>query len=294
MKSFPSIASISPPVETDDMQTAVYNWLGASRQLIGGGAPQTKTIASGTLTPDEDMCFWILIDTEAAAASDDLDRLGVTNIPNGAIVILQAANTARTVVVRHSQGGSGQFLNANVGSFSLDDTEKFIMYRYSSSGTSFVELTRGWGADVAALRAYLALGTAAISNVGTGASDLPTNTQIFDTARDYTRQQRFVRAELTDAASISWDLDIAQIARLPIAGNRTLLNPTNIKGGGQYQLLVFQDATGGRTLSYGSAYKWPNGVAPVIYTTANIGTMLTFTGGNGGQMYGTVSGPYSP
>ncbi len=293
MKTLPSIASISPPVETDDMQTAVYGWLGATRQLPGGGPPQTKTIASGSVTPDEDACFWILVDTEAAAASDDLDRLGVTNIPNGAIVILQAANTARTVVVRHGQGGSGQFLNANVANFSLDDTEKFIMYRYSSSGTSFVELTRGWGADVAALRAYLALGTAAVLNVGTGASDLPNNTQIFDTARDYTRQQRFTRYTFSFGASLAWDLDIAQIAALTMTGNATLLNPTNVKAGGQYQLLVQQDATGGRTLSYDSAYKWPNGVAPVIYTTPNIVTMLTFTGGGSGQMYGVATGPFT-
>jgi len=295
MKTLPTITAISPPVETDDQQTAFYNWLGATRQLPGGGPPQAKTIASGTLTPDEDACFWILADTEGAASTDDLDRIAPTNVPNGSILILQAANTARTVVARHAQGGSGQFLNSNAANFSLDDTEKFIMYRYSSSSTSFIELTRGWGADVAALRAYLALGTAALVNTGTGSTDVPTNAQIFETPRTYTRQQNFPRIDLTGGSTVNWDLNVAQIARIIFtASGWNIAAPTNIVAGGQYQLYLVQDTTGGRTYTFDAAFKWPNGITPTFNTSANLLTLCTFAGGGSGQMYGTVSGPFNP
>lgn len=274
MKTLPTVANISPPVETDDMQTYMFAWLAATRQLMGGSVPQSKTIASGTFTPDEDKTFFILVDTEGGAATDDLDRLALTNIPDGSHVALQATNTARTVVVRHAQGGSGQFLLVNAANFSLDDSEKLIVFRLS--GTSFIEINRSWGADVAAIRAFLALGTAALVNTGTGASDVPTNTQIFDTQRDYSRQQRFVRQTLTDGATINWNLDTQQVAKVTLGGNRTLANPTNKRDGGSYSLWVFQDGTGGRTLSYGSDYKWVGGTAPVIGTGANDLTILSF------------------
>lgn len=277
MKSFPTIASITAPTpDTAAMEAAMYNWLGASRQIPGGGPPQSKTIASGTFTPDEDACFWILVDTESAAASDDLDRLAITNIPDGAIVILQAVNTARTVVVRHAQTGAGQFFLGGGANFSLDDSEKFILFRYVSSSTSFTELMRGWGSDIPAVRTYLGLGTAALVNTGVGASDVPTNTQIFDTVRSYTRQQYFARQTLTDAATITWDGDTQQDAKVTLGGNRTLGNLSNKKNGGKYSLWVFQDATGGRTLSYSSDYKGINGVLPVIGTGANDLTIISF------------------
>lgn len=289
MKSLPLVASIQPPVETDDQQTNFYAWLAATRQLLGGGVPQSKTIASGTFTPDEDKTFLILVDTEAAAISDDLDRLATTNIPDGALVLLQAANTARTVVVRHAQSGTGQFLLHGAANFSLDDTEKMILLRYNLSATTFVELVRSWGGDAAAQRASLGLGTAALVNTGTGDSDVPTNLQIFKTARDYTRQQRFIRVALTDAASITWDLDTQQVAKVTLGGNRTLANPSNKKDGGSYSLWVYQDATGGRTLAYGSDYKWINGTAPVIGTGANDLTILSFES-DGTIMVGVTPG----
>lgn len=290
MKTLPTVTSINPPVDTVGMQTAMYAWLAATRQLLGGGVPQSKTIASGTFTPDEDKTFLILVDTEAAASTDDLDRLALTNIPDGSLVSLQAANTTRTVVVRHAQTGSGQFLISTLGSFSLDDTEKFITFRLS--GTSFVEVDRGWGADVAAFRTFLAIGTAGLVNTGTGGANVPTNTQIFDTQRDYTAQQRFVRVALADGATINWNLDTQQIAKVTLGGNRTLANPTNIRDGGSYELQVFQDGTGSRTLSYGTAYKWPNDIPPTLPTGTNDLLVLSFTSNGTSQLIGASTGPY--
>jgi hypothetical protein len=93
---------------------------------------------------------------------------------------------------------------------------------------------------------------------------------------------------LTDAASIVWDLNANPNANVVLAGNRALAAPTNMKAGGTYYLIVKQDATGGRTLSYASVYKWSGGVAPVLTTNGNATDILTFIC-DGTFMYGVVT-----
>ncbi len=111
----------------------------------------------------------------------------------------------------------------------------------------------------------------------------------FDTSlpRAYTGQQNFTAASLSDGANIAWNLNTQQVAAVTLAGNRTLSNPTNMVNGGTYILIVKQDATGSRTLSYGANYKWAGGVTPVLSTAANAVDVLTFVS-DGTNMYGTI------
>ena len=74
---------------------------------------------------------------------------------------------------------------------------------------------------------------------------------------------------LSDAATIAVDFNTAQNWSVTLAGNRTLGNPTNITAGQTGSIFVTQDGTGGRTLSYGSNWKFPAGTAPTLTTTAN-------------------------
>ena len=113
-------------------------------------------------------------------------------------------------------------------------------------------------------------GTGAYSEVGT-----------------WSKQQYIALSTLTDAASISWDLD-NQVAQVTLAGNRTLANPTNQNAGATYILIVKQDATGTRTLNYGTDYKFPAGVTPVLSTGSNDVDILTFVS-DGTYMYGSIT-----
>lgn len=72
---------------------------------------------------------------------------------------------------------------------------------------------------------------------------------------------------LTDAASIALDLGTGLNFSVTLAGNRTLATPTNTKIGQSGILRVAQDATGGRTLSFGRGYKFFDGLAPDLATT---------------------------
>ena len=55
---------------------------------------------------------------------------------------------------------------------------------------------------------------------------------------------------------------------LSIAGH-TLANPTNTKVGQKGIIYIYQDATGGRTITtWGTAYKFPGGTKPTLSTAA--------------------------
>lgn len=81
---------------------------------------------------------------------------------------------------------------------------------------------------------------------------------------------------LTDAANIAWDMSLGVHATVTLAGSRTLDNPTNLQAGAVVVLKVVQDAAGGHTLAYGTAFKWTGGTAPVVAAGVNAVSILTF------------------
>ena len=82
---------------------------------------------------------------------------------------------------------------------------------------------------------------------------------------------------LTDAATITPDFGTANNFSVTLAGNRTLANPTNLVAGQSGIIYVSQDATGSRTLAYGTYWKFPSGAAPSLTTTASATDALVYT-----------------
>lgn len=68
---------------------------------------------------------------------------------------------------------------------------------------------------------------------------------------------------VTPDASASNNFDYLQ------TGNLTIANPTNLTAGMVLNFRLKQDATGGRTIAFGSKFKWPGGTVPTWITTAN-------------------------
>jgi hypothetical protein len=94
--------------------------------------------------------------------------------------------------------------------------------------------------------------------------------------QSYTAQQYFDLATLTDGATINWNLSTQQVSIVTLGGNRTLAASTNQQAGGVYTLVVKQDGTGGRELTFNSQYKFPDGSSPVITTAANSVDIISF------------------
>jgi hypothetical protein len=85
---------------------------------------------------------------------------------------------------------------------------------------------------------------------------------------EITKSARATITSLTDAASIASNFDTAQNFAVTLGGNRTLANPSNIDPGQTGSIFVVQDGTGGRTLSFGSYWKFAGGTAPTMSTGA--------------------------
>lgn len=83
---------------------------------------------------------------------------------------------------------------------------------------------------------------------------------------------------LADAASVVPDLNTSNVFAVTLAGNRTLAAPTNTSTniGATGHIFIVQDATGDRTLSYNTAYQFPNGTVPVLTTTSGAVDVLFY------------------
>lgn len=81
---------------------------------------------------------------------------------------------------------------------------------------------------------------------------------------------------LTDGATVSWDSSAIQVAQLTLGGNRTLSAPTNLINGAFYALILIQDGTGGRTLTFNSVFKFTGATAPTLTATASARDTLIF------------------
>jgi hypothetical protein len=86
----------------------------------------------------------------------------------------------------------------------------------------------------------------------------------------------YPEATLTDGATISWDVSLYPVAKVTLGDNRTLSAPTNGVAGQFISLLVIQDGTGSRTLTWNSAYEFASDTAPTLTTTASLGDLFTF------------------
>ena len=95
-------------------------------------------------------------------------------------------------------------------------------------------------------------------------------------AQTFGKAQRGAITALTDGATITPDLSLANNYSVTLGGNRTLANPTNLTAGQSGVIVVTQDGTGSRTLAYGSNWKFPGGTAPTLTTTANAVDVIAY------------------
>lgn len=80
---------------------------------------------------------------------------------------------------------------------------------------------------------------------------------------------------LTDAATININFNGAINMVVTLGGNRTLGFPSNPTAGRSGIIIVKQDATGGRTLSYDAVWKFQGG-APTLSTAANAVDIIAY------------------
>jgi hypothetical protein len=110
-----------------------------------------------------------------------------------------------------------------------------------------------------------------------------------DEVQTYTASQIGEVTALADAASVATDLALSNNYSLTLAGNRTLVNPTNIVAGQSGSLFITQDGTGSRTLALGSYWKFVGGTAPVLSTAAASVDRLDYVVKSATEIHAVVS-----
>jgi hypothetical protein len=228
-------------------------------------------LATGPAGADSDMLKATYDPTSVAGDAFDMD-----NMVEGTNLILSAAErsklsgieAAADVTDTANVTAAGALMDSEVDA----DLKTLVLpanTTISAFGASLID-------DAAAsnARTTLGLGSAAVL-AETTAAEFRNNTadralstdQVWSAAAEVT---------LTDAATIAVDMDSFINAKVTLAGNRTLGNPTNEKVGQSGVIRVIQDATGSRTLAYGTDWEFAGGTAPTLSTAANAEDLLFY------------------
>jgi len=114
-----------------------------------------------------------------------------------------------------------------------------------------------------------------------------------DTPQTFSGGQRGAVTTLTDGATITPDLSLSNNFTVTLGGNRTLANPTNAVAGQSGSIFIVQDATGGRTLSWGANWDWAAGSAPTLSTGANAVDRVDYIVRSSSAIQAVFTGNYS-
>lgn len=92
-----------------------------------------------------------------------------------------------------------------------------------------------------------------------------------------------------DGATITFNLAASNWHTVTLGGNRTLaLNGGTV--GQQFSIVLVQDGTGSRTVTWFPGIKWPSATPPTLTTTAGGIDVFTFKVIGAGVIYGFTAG----
>lgn len=175
MTTLPAANAWSNAANEGVAKQIVEDILARLREHPGFQAESGLTIASGAVTPTGGIHT---VDTEGAAAADDLTHIVQDNHPDGSLVVIRATDPARVVTAKHAAGGAGQLLLHDSADFVLNSTKKWLILKRTD--TSWEEFDRSgvaWRAGVVAKTSGFTAGAAdagalwALSNAFTLAFD---------------------------------------------------------------------------------------------------------------------------
>ena len=214
----------------------------------------TQTLTNKTLTAPK--IGTSILDTNGnelfllTATASAVNELTLANATTGNSPVLSATGDDSNIGITLTPKGTGEVViaagNLNYGATAVTATGAELNY-----------------SDLATL------GTTAASKVFTAdANNLTTVSGAVANVED----------TLTDGATITWDVIDSPVAKVTLGGNRTLSAPSGTTPiAGQFiSLLIIQDGTGSRSITWNAAYEFAADTAPTLTATASLGDLFTF------------------
>jgi hypothetical protein len=158
----------------------------------------------------------------------------------------------------------------------------------SSSITTLGTIGTGTWQGTAVAVAYGGTGATDAATARTNLGAAPTASPTF-TGRSTMPARVSTVATATDGATVTFDLAVSDWHEVTLGGNRTLAL-SNVATGQQFSIILRQDGTGSRTVTWFSGILWPGGTPPTLTTTANKRDVFTFKSLGGGVYLGFVAG----
>jgi hypothetical protein len=254
----------------------------AGSGLTGGGTTGTVTLNVGAGTGIDVAADSIAVDvsdfmsngsnnrvltatgTDAMNAESGLTYDGTTllvSTSNPVLSVLDDSGSTQTATAkihgnRTGTGGSVTklaMINSEGAGVGVETAEGSIQAWYQSAG-------------VVNMRHYI--GATEILRVDSAGIDV-TGTVLTDKAY-------IALATLTDGATINWNMSTQSVAKVTLGGNRTMAAPTNGSTGQFASIIVIQDGTGTRTLTWNAVFEFKDDAAPTLTSTGGKGDLFVF------------------
>lgn len=212
----------------------------------------------------------------------DTGTVTSTMILDGTIVNADISTTAEIAVSKLADGAARQLLQTNVAGTGVEWASNIdIPGTLDVTGVATFDSTASFSGNVTFNGNVVFEGSTADANETTltvvdptadrtiTLPDATTTVAGLAVTQSFSKAQRGSVVALTDGATITPDFAESNNFSVTLGGNRTLANPSNQTAGQSGTIVVTQDATGSRTLAFGSNWKFPGGTAPTLTTTGS-------------------------
>ena len=148
----------------------------------------------------------------------------------------------------------------------IDDSDnEQLLFQKTASAVNYFEITNSATGNNPALSVE-----GGDTNVGLNIATKGTGLIKFDNAA-YNNE-----VALTDGATVNWAVNTSPVAKVTLGGNRTIAAPSGGATGQFVSLLIIQDGTGSRTVTWNAVYEFASDTAPTLTTTADKGDLFVF------------------
>jgi len=217
--------------------------------------------------------------TSAVFATSATNATNAVNATNATSAVFAASATNATNAVNATNATSAVFASSATNATNAVNATSAVFASSATNATNAVSAVFATSATNATTAVNVS-GGSVLATTGSFSGAVSTSTifskGIVISATDLLGKKLRVAGpaisdivSLTDGTSIAVDFNTAQNFAVMLTGSRTLENPANCVAGQTGSIFVMQNVSGGKTLSFGSNWKFATGTAPTLTTTAS-------------------------